>query len=267
MNLNFLRHLNMTTIYTYAGPVGSPMPSAFALGLNLYDFMVKAYPAHPTAAVIASFGGIVGIESTGALSALLMSKAYVNKDKGTAFGAFLLLLAYIVFVIVGIYTGQDSVTMVATVGITLLCYLAQALWQGWQDGNRVKVADQQAVLYAQNLAYERAEKEHAAQIELMKQQAEIERAKAEGKEAEASAERAKARAAKSTEQKAAFSERSVNGTAKEYRYNADTLAKARAIMAEYTAQTGQQISANQLAARLNVQKATGKIYKAKVWEA
>lgn len=128
-----IQNLSMTQVYLYAGPVGAPLPSAFALGMNLYDYMVKAYPAHPTAAAVAAWGGVIGIESTGALSAVLVSRAYVNQDKKTAIGALLVLLAYIVFVVIGIYTGQDSGSMVATVLITLLCYVVQALWNGLSE--------------------------------------------------------------------------------------------------------------------------------------
>jgi len=134
--------MDITKIYTMVAPYTAPAPSAYVLGVNVYHSILKVSgPDNWLLAGLVALVGMVGIESTGGLAAILVSKAYVNKSWSIMGMALVAVAAYAAFVGWGIYTGKESASMITTVAITLLCYLVIALQEGMKsiEGKQVHV--------------------------------------------------------------------------------------------------------------------------------
>jgi hypothetical protein len=133
-----MKEMSITTIYGYVAPYAAPVPSAYVLGMNVYhSILTVSGSEYWWLAALAAFIGMVGIESTGGLSAILVSRAFVQKSWSIMGLAMAAVVAYAGFVAWGIYSSDDSKPMITTVAITLLAYFVVALWEG------MKVLDQQ----------------------------------------------------------------------------------------------------------------------------
>jgi len=146
-----MKEISITTIYGYIAPYAAPVPSAYVLGVNVYHSILTVSGAdYWWLAAIAAFIGMVGIESTGGLSAILVSRAFVQKTWTIMSMAALAVIAYAIFVAWGIYSSSDSRPMITTVAITLLAYFVVALWEGMKAlDNKQSIDTNNALLAAQ----------------------------------------------------------------------------------------------------------------------
>jgi hypothetical protein len=164
-----MKEVSISTIYGYVAPYAAPVPSAYVLGVNVYhSILTVTGQEYWWLAAIAAFIGMVGIESTGGLSAILVSRAFVQKSWSIMGLAMAAVVAYAVFVAWGIYSSDDSKPMITTVAITLLAYFVVALWEGMKALDQKKADETSAAL-------------SNAQTKVMELDAEIKRMDAERK--------------------------------------------------------------------------------------
>ncbi|PKN92992.1 MAG: hypothetical protein CVU44_11210 [Chloroflexi bacterium HGW-Chloroflexi-6] len=164
-----MKEMSITTLYGYVAPYAAPVPSAVVLGVNVYHSILSVIGAeYWWLAAIAAFIGMVGIESTGGLSAILVSRAFVHKSWSIMGLAMAAVVAYASFVAWGIYSSEDSKPMITTVAITLLAYFVVALWEGMKTLDQMKAHEISAAL-------------SSAQIKVTELDAEIRRMDAERK--------------------------------------------------------------------------------------
>ena len=160
---------DVTFYYQYLAPYAAPVPSAYVLGVNVYHSILGVSGGdYWWLAALAAVIGMVGIESTGGLSAILVSRAFVQKSWSIMRLAMLAVVAYALFVAWGIYSSDESRPMITTVAITLLAYFVVALYEGLKEIEKKKQDDS-------NLALQ------AAQAKALELEAEIKKLDAERK--------------------------------------------------------------------------------------
>lgn len=126
-----MKQFSISAIYSVVAPYAAPAPSMYVMGLNVYHSILDvAGPSQWVLAAFVALVGMIGIESTGGLSAILVSRAFVQKSWGTMKLALGAVSLYAGFVAWGIYSSDDSRPMISTVAITLLAYCVVALWEG-----------------------------------------------------------------------------------------------------------------------------------------
>jgi len=130
----------ITDVYKYLVPFGTPAPSAFVMGISLYNYMANALSKDFAWLVLPIvIAGILGMEGVGGMSSILVSRAYVIKKWDIMGMAIVAVFGYAAFVAIGIYTGNDSVPLLMTVAMTLLGYGVMALFEGMQaEGEKVQ---------------------------------------------------------------------------------------------------------------------------------
>lgn len=122
-------NFDVTQVYQIAIPFGTPAPSAFVMGISLHKYMVAALGGdYEWAAWIISVIGVLGMEGVGGMSSIMVSRAYTLRRWDIMIMAIIAVFGYAGFVGVGIYTGQDSMSILSTVALTLLGYFVLAIY-------------------------------------------------------------------------------------------------------------------------------------------
>lgn len=130
---------DISVIYGYLAPYAAPVPSAYVLGVNVYhSIKLVSGDEYAWVAALAALVGMIGIEATGGLSAILVSRAFVQKSFSIMRLAILAVVAYAGFVAWGIYSSNESRPMITTVAITLLAYFVVALFEGMKEVDKQK---------------------------------------------------------------------------------------------------------------------------------
>lgn len=132
--------MNITQIQSAIAPVLAPVAPAVMFGNSLYHGMLSD-KIDSTLALVASVGGAIGIEVSGALACSMAVLAYHRKDYKIMWISIISSLIYATFVYKGISISLYSSAFSASVIISLIAYLMLGVYQSYTSRTRTQQAE------------------------------------------------------------------------------------------------------------------------------
>lgn len=128
--------MNITNIQSIIAPILAPIAPAILFGHNLHVGML-ADGVNPTLASVGAVLGTGGVELSGALACSMAVLAYHKRDVPVMRVSIAAACVYAALVVAGIMQAKNTATFSGAVGISLVSYMMQGVWQSYNNKLRM----------------------------------------------------------------------------------------------------------------------------------